>query len=123
MNGYKGKVKILDWTNDSIYFLTNCWDELIVWKFAGVAPQGQTPLTLGGHLGKIMEAKFQNKSSFLASGDDLGFVHFYDTAIGENLITGVKLKNKITKLCWSNDDKQLAIGTSHGEFVIMESPA
>jgi hypothetical protein len=64
MNGYKGKVKILDWTNDSIYFLTNCWDELIVWKFAGVAPQGQTPLTLGGHLGKIMEAKFQNKSSF-----------------------------------------------------------
>jgi WD40 repeat protein len=70
-----------------------------------------------------MQAKFQNKSSFLASGDDLGFVHFYDTAIGENLITGVKLKNKITKLCWSNDDKQLAIGTSHGEFVIMESPA
>lgn len=123
MNGYKGKVKILDWTNDSIYFLTNCWDELIVWKFAGVAPRGQEPLTLGGHLGKIMQAKFQNKSSFLASGDDLGFVHFYDTAIGENLITGVKLKNKITKLCWSNDDRRLAIGTSHGEFVIMESPA
>jgi hypothetical protein len=88
-----------------------------------VEPRGQEPLTLGGHLGIIKQAKFQNKSSFLASGDDLGFVHFYDAAIGENLITGVKLKNKITKLCWSNNDKHLAIGKSHGEFANMESPA
>jgi len=123
MNGYRGKVKLLDWTHDSNYFLTNCWDEIVVWKFAGIAPQGQVPITLSGHMGKITEAKFQNKSSLLVSGDDLGFVHFYDVQIGEEIITGVKLKNAISKICWSNDDKLLAVGTSNGEIVIMESPA
>ena len=123
MNGYRGKVKLLDWTYDSKFFLTNCWDELVLWKFEGVAPQGKEPLIITGHLGKITQAKFQNKSSFLASGDDKGFVHFYDAEIGSNLITGVKLKDSISKISWSKNDEQLAIGTNQGELVIMESPA
>ncbi len=123
MNGYRGKVKILDWTNDSNYFLTNCWDEMVVWKFAGIAPQGQVPITLSGHMGKITQAKFQNKNSFLVSGDELGLVLFYDVEIGKEFITGIKLRNSVSKICWSNDDSLLAIGTSHGELIIMESPA
>jgi WD40 repeat protein len=123
MNGYRGKVKILDWTIDSKYFLTNCWDELVVWKFAGKTPQGEEPLTLSGHLGKITQAKFQHNGSFLASGDDMGFVHFYDAEISENVITGIKLKNMVSKICWSYDDNLIAVGTSQGELIIMESPA
>ncbi len=123
MNGYKGKVKLLDWTNDAKFFLTNCWDELVIWQFEGKSPQGQEALILNGHLAKITQAKFQNKGSFLASGDELGFVHFYDAEIGNNLILGVKLKNTISNLCWSNNDKYMALGTSQGELVIMESPA
>ena len=123
MNGYRGKVKLLDWTHNAKYFLTNCWDEMVVWKFEGKAPQGQQPIILNGHMGKITQAKFQNRNSFLASGDELGLVLFYDVEIGEKFITGIKLKNSVSKIAWSNNDKLLAIGTSNGELIIMESPA
>jgi len=123
MSGYRGKVKLVDWTHDSKYFLTNCWNQMVVWEFAGIAPQGQVPKTLSGHPGKITQAKFQNKNSFLASGDDLGLVLFFDVEIGEKFITGIKLKNAVSKICWSNDDKLIAIGTSNGEIVIMVSPS
>ncbi|MBA2613074.1 MAG: hypothetical protein H0U95_13980 [Bacteroidetes bacterium] len=123
MNGYKGKVKILNWTNDAKYFLTNCWDEIVVWKFAGKSPQGQSPITLNGHLSKITQAEFQNRNTFLASGDDSGMVLFFDVEIGDKFITGIKLQNPISKIEWSADDNLLAVGTAHGEIIIMESPA
>ncbi|MFO0434083.1 MAG: WD40 repeat domain-containing protein, partial [Sphingobacteriaceae bacterium] len=122
MNGYRGKVKTMDWTTDSNYFLTNCWNEIVVWKFAGKSPQGQTPIILDSHLEKITQATFQNKGSFLASGDELGFLMFYDVEIGEKAITGAKLKHAVSKLKWSNDNSLLAAGTANGELIIMESP-
>ena len=74
-------------------------------------------------MAKITQAKFQYKNSFLASGDELGFVLFYDVEIGEKFITGIKLKNAVSTISWSNDDTLLAVGTSHGQLILMESPA
>lgn len=123
MNGYRGKVKILEWTTDAKYFLTNCWNEIVIWKFNGKSPQGQTPIILSGSLSKVTQAAFQGNQTFLATGDELGMILFYDVEIGEKFITGVKLKNEISSLKWSNKNNLLAAGTSQGELVIMESPA
>lgn len=123
MSGYRGKVKILEWTHDSNYFLTNCWDEIVIWKMSGSAPTGQEPITLMGHFGKITAAKFQQKSTFLASGDSLGLLLFYDVAIGSKFIFGLKIKNEISSLAWSKNDFYLAVGSTQGELIIMESPA
>jgi len=123
MNGYKGKVKILEWSSDSKYFLTNCWDEIIVWEVSGVAPMGQQPITLSGHMGKVTTAQFQNNNTFLASGDEIGLLLFYDLEISKKFITGVKLKNEISTLAWSKDGNYLAVGTANGEVIIMDSPA
>jgi WD40 repeat protein len=122
MNGYKGKVKILDWTYDARYFLSNCWDDLVIWKFAGVAPQGQVPISCIGHLSKITSASFQNKSYCLVSGDEDGIILFHDPELGEKHIVGVKLMAEISSLKWSGNDLYLAAGTAMGELVIMESP-
>ena len=120
MSGYRGKVKILEWSFDSKYFLTNCWDEMVVWEVSGVAPMGQQPIILLGHKAKITSAKFQSNNAVLASGDETGLLLFYDLTISDKAITGVNLETEISALNWSNDNNFLAIGTANGEVIIME---
>lgn len=123
MTGYKGKVKILDWTNDSRFFLTNCWSELVVWEVNGKPPVGGKPVMLRGNLGRITAAKFQHKGAFMVSGDEIGLLLFYHLESGDTFIAGAKIKDEVSCLSWSHSDTFLAVGTNQGEIILMESPA
>ena len=77
---------------------------------------------LKAHLNKITSLKFQNKEKVLASGDNTGLVLMWYPTMSEEFIAGATLKSEVTKLSWSPDDSQLAVGTKDGEIVILEAP-
>lgn len=122
MSGYNGKVKLMDWTTDSKYFLTNCWNEIVIWKFAGKSPQGQVPISINTHVERITQVSFQKNSACIASGDEMGFVFFHDTEKPSIKNIGTCLSQEISKLCWSPDGLNLAASTADGKLVIMRTP-
>ncbi len=122
MSGYTSKVKELSWDSQSKYLASNCYNEIIVWEVNGKAPLKQTPIIHRGHNVKINSLLFQNDSYVLASGDDRGFVLFWDPDESNDFLAGTKLPEAISTMCWSGDDYSLAVGTKEGAVVLIDSP-
>jgi WD40 repeat protein len=123
MSGYPGKVKNLAWDFKSSLLATESFNQIVVWKFNGKAPVGQTPLMLEGHEGKVTSLRFQHKEDLLISGDNKGNVLFWIPSITHMALAGANTKSEVTATSWSPDDSQVAIGTREGEILILDSPA
>lgn len=123
MSGYKGKVRLLEWDSQAKYFLTNCWDEVVIWHFDGKAPTGQVPWTLREHQQKITAMRCQHRGEVFATADTRGALLFYRANDDElSFFAGYNAGVEITCLAWSPDDSHLAFGTAEGEVLAIKTP-
>jgi WD40 repeat protein len=93
-----------------------------VWDCAGAGPEGREPAMLP-HEAPVCAVAFQNRHGLLAVASGDGAVQLWSPERKQPLRATVKMPSPATKLCWSPDDEQLAIGTEKGHVFVLRCNA
>ena len=118
MSGYESKVKFLSFDHTSRWLATGGGRDACVWDCAGVGPEGREPAMLP-HDAPISAVAFQNTHGLLAAASADGVVQLWSPERKQPLRATVKMPAAATKLVWSPDDQQLAIGTVKGHVFVL----
>ena len=122
MSGYEGKVKFLSFDHTSRWLATSGGREACIWDCAGAGPEGREPAMLP-HEAPVCAVKFQNAHGLLATASTDGVVHLWSPERRSPLRATVKMPTPATKLAWSPDDRQLAIGSEKGAVYVLQCEA
>lgn len=122
MSGYETKVKHLSFDQTSRWLATSGGRESCIWDCAGAGPEGREPAMLP-HEAPVCGVKFQNKHGLLASAAQDGSVQLWSPERPKPLRATVKMPTAATRLAWSPDDSQLAIGTEKGHVYVLKCVA
>lgn len=122
MSGFPNKVKHLQWHYEGNLLATNSGKEVIVWDFSGTGPANKEPIILKGHFLNVTALAFQHNNDILVSGDEGGLLFFFCPQISNNSDDIVHVKQAVTAICWSPNDKTIAVGTEDGGLFMIESP-
>ncbi len=120
MSGYESKVKHLAFDHTSHWLATGGGRDVCVWDCSGAGPEGREPAMLP-HDTPICAVAFQNTHGLLASASTDGVVQLWSPERKQPLRATVKMPASATKLAWSPDDRQLAIGTEKGHVFVLRS--
>jgi WD40 repeat protein len=120
MSGYEGKVKFLSFDHTSRWLATGGGRDACVWDCSGAGPEGREPAMLP-HDAPICAVAFQNAHGLLAAASSDGAVQLWSPERKQPLRATVKMPAPATKLVWSPDDRQLAIGTDKGFVYVLKS--
>ncbi|MEO7599240.1 MAG: WD40 repeat domain-containing protein [Opitutus sp.] len=118
MSGYEGKVKFLAFDHTSRWLATGGGRDACVWDCSGKGPEGREPAMLP-HDAPISAVSFQNTHGLLAAASSDGVVQLWSPERKQPLRATVKMPAAATKLVWSPDDRQLAIGTAKGHVFVL----
>jgi len=119
MSGYEGKVKELSYDCTSRWLATGGGKDVCVWDCSGDGPEGREP-TMLPHDAKICAVAFQHTHGLLASASQDGVLMIWSPDRKQPLRATVRMPSPATKLCWSPDDRQLAIGSEKGIVYILK---
>lgn len=119
MSGYESKVKHLSYDFRGRYLATSGGREACIWDCEGTGPAGREPHMLP-HEAPICAVAWQNQSGVLASASQDGVVRLWNPESSTQLLANVKLPNPATQLCWSADDRLLAIGNDQGVVYVLK---
>lgn len=122
MSGFPNKVKHLHWHYEGNLLATNSGKEVIVWDFSGTGPANKEPDMLKGHFLNVTALAFQHNNDILVSGDEGGLLLFFCPKISSHSDYIINVSHQITALCWSPDDKTVAVGTADGGLYMIECP-
>lgn len=122
MSGYETKVKHLSFDQSSRWLATSGGRDACIWDCAGAGPEGREPAMLP-HEAPVCGVKFQNTHGLLASAAQDGSVQLWSPERAKPLRATVKMPSAATKLAWSPDDSQLAIGTERGHVFVLKCVA
>ena len=122
MSGYEGKVKFLAFDHTSRWLATGGGHDACVWDCAGAGPEGREPAMLP-HDAPICAVSFQNTHGLLAAASSDGVVQLWSPERKQPLRATVKMPAAATKLVWSPNDQQLAIGTAKGHVFVLRCEA
>lgn len=122
MSGYEGKVKFLSFDHTSRWLATGGGRDACVWDCSGAGPEGREPAMLP-HDAPICSVAFQNTHSLLAVASSDGVVQLWSPERKQPLRATVKMPAAATKLAWSPDDRQLAIGSEKGLLYVLKCEA
>lgn len=122
MSGYESKVKHLAFDHTSHWLATGGGRDVCVWDCSGAGPEGREPAMLP-HDTPICAVAFQNTHGLLASASTDGVVQLWSPERKQPLRATVKMPAAATKLAWSPDDSQLAIGTEKGHVFVLRCEA
>lgn len=120
MFGYPRKVRELSWDSGSRYLATGGGADVTIWDCAGKGPEGSTPIVLRAHQAALGALAFQHLGQLLASADEDGDVCIWRPARNKKLLAQTGLKDGISHMSWSADDRLLALGGDHGELAVTE---
>lgn len=120
MSGYEGKVKFLSYDHTSRWLATGGGRDACVWDCSGSGPEGREPAMLP-HDAPVCSVAFQNTRGLLATASNDGVVHLWSPERKQPLRATVKMPAAATKLVWSPDDRQLAIGTEKGHVFVLKT--
>lgn len=118
MSGYEGKVKFLSFDHTSRWLATSGGRDACIWDCAGDGPEGREPAMLP-HAAPVCAVKFQNAHGLLATASQDGVVQLWSPERKQPLRATVKMPAAATKLAWSPDDGQLAIGSEKGNVYVL----
>ena len=119
MSGYDGKVKFLSFDHSSRWLATSGGREACIWDCAGEGPEGREPAMLP-HEAPVCAVAFQNTHGLLATAAQDGTVQLWSPERPKPLRATVKMPSAATKLAWSPDDRQLAIGSEKGAVYVLK---
>lgn len=122
MSGYEGKVKYLSYDHTARWLATGGGRDACVWDCSGAGPEGREPAMLP-HEAPVCAVAFQNRHGLLAVASGDGAVQLWSPERKQPLRATVKMPSPATKLCWSPDDEQLAIGTEKGHVFVLRCNA
>jgi WD40 repeat protein len=122
MSGYEGKVKYLSFDHTSRWLATGGGRDACVWDCTGAGPEGREPAMLP-HETPVCAVAFQNAHGLLASASSDGVVHLWSPERKQPLRVTIKMPAAATKLRWSPDDRQLAIGSEKGIVYVLKCEA
>lgn len=122
MSGYETKVKHLSFDQTSRWLATSGGRDSCIWDCAGAGPEGREPAMMP-HEAPVCGVKFQNKHGLLASAAQDGSVQLWSPERPKPLRATVKMPSAATRLVWSPDDSQLAIGTEKGHVYVLKCVA
>ncbi len=122
MSGYEGKVKELSFDQTSRWLATGGGKDCCVWDCAGAGPEGREP-TMLPHEAKICAVAFQHTHGLLATGSQDGVLQIWSPERRQPLRATVRMPAAATKLVWSPDDAQLAIGSEKGVIYVLKCEA
>ena len=118
MSGYETKVKHLSFDHTSRWLATSGGKDSSIWDCSGEGPEGREP-TMLPHDSPVCAVAFQNHHGLLATGAQDGTVQLWSPDRRQPLRATVKIPATPTKLNWSPDDRQLAIGTEKGAVYVL----
>jgi WD40 repeat protein len=122
MSGYEGKVRFLSFDHSSRWLATSGGRDACVWDCAGAGPEGREPAMLP-HEAPVCAVKFQHAHGLLATASSDGVVHLWSPERRSPLRATVKMPTPATRLAWSPDDRQLAIGSEKGAVYVLRCEA
>ncbi|MDP3069362.1 MAG: WD40 repeat domain-containing protein [Opitutaceae bacterium] len=122
MSGYETKVKHLTYDQTSRWLATSGGRDCCVWDCSGAGPEGREPAMLP-HDAPLCAVSFQNTHGLLATASADGHVRLWSVDRRTPLRATVKMPAPATKLAWSPDDRQLAIGSEKGAVYVLKSEA
>ena len=122
MSGYEGKVKFLSFDHTSHWLATSGGSEACIWDCTGDGPEGREPAMLP-HGAPVCAVAFQHTHGLLATASADGVVQLWSPDRAKPLRATVKMPAAATKLAWSPDDRQLAIGSEKGAIYVLKSEA
>ena len=119
MSGYEGKVKHLSYAHDSRWLATGGGHDACIWDCAGAGPEGREP-AMFPHAAPVCAVAFQTTHGLLATASTDGVVQLWSPGRSQPLRATVKMPAAATKLAWSPDDRQLAIGSEQGALYVLK---
>ena len=119
MSGYEGKVKHLAFDHTSRWLATAGGHDACIWDCSGAGPEGRTPAMLP-HESPVSGLAFQGSHGLLASAASDGTVMLWSIERKQPLRATVKMPHAPTRLAWSPDDRQLAIGSEKGVVYVLK---
>ncbi len=122
MSGYEGKVKFLSFDHSSRWLATSGGREACIWDCTGEGPEGREPAMLP-HEAPVCAVAFQNTHGLLATAAQDGTVQLWSPERKQPLRATVRMPGAATKLAWSPDDRQLAIGSEKGAVYVLKCEA
>ncbi|MBS0662929.1 MAG: WD40 repeat domain-containing protein [Verrucomicrobia bacterium] len=122
MSGYEGKVRELSFDHTSRWLATGGGKDCCIWDCAGAGPEGREP-TMLPHDAKICAVAFQRSHGLLATSSQDGVLQIWSPERRQPLRATVKMPAAATKLVWSPDDAQLAIGSEKGVIYVLKCEA
>ncbi len=122
MSGYETKVKFLSFDCGSRWLATSGGRDACIWDCSGAGPEGREPAMLP-HDAPVCAVQFQHTHGLLATGAQDGTVQLWSPERRQPLRATVKMPAAATKLVWSPDDRQLAIGTEKGHVFVLKCEA
>ena len=122
MSGYETKVKHLSYDHTSRWLATSGGRECCVWDCSGAGPEGREPAMLP-HEAPLCAVAFQHTHGILTTASADGTVCLWSVDRAKPLRATVKMPAPATKLAWSPDDRQLAIGSEKGAVYVLKCEA
>lgn len=122
MSGYETKVKHLSYDCTSRWLATSGGRDACIWDCSGEGPEGREPAMLP-HDAPLCAVAFQNTHGLLATAAQDGTVQLWSPERPKPLRATVKMPAAATKLVWSPDDRQLAIGSEKGAVYVLKCEA
>ena len=119
MRGYAAKVRQLAWHRGSRWLATGGGEAVSVWDCSGRGPEGRQPTMLEWHNDLISALHYQPAGDWLASGARDGSVGIWSPTQRQQFLTGGKIASGVTRVAWSPDGTQLAVGGEAGEIQIL----
>ncbi|HEX3729450.1 MAG TPA: WD40 repeat domain-containing protein [Opitutaceae bacterium] len=119
MSGYETKVKHLAFDRSGRWLATGGGRDACVWDCAGAGPEGRAP-AMFPHDAPVSALAFQHRHGLLATAAADGTVMLWSPDRRQPLRATVKMTQPPTKLAWSQDDGQLALGSAQGAVYVLK---
>ena len=122
MSGYEGKVRHLSFDHTSRWLATSGGRDACIWDCSGAGPDGREPKMLP-HDQPVCAVAFQHGHGLLATAATNGTVNLWSPERKQPLRATVQMPSAPTRLAWSPDDRQLAIGSEKGVVYVLKCDA
>jgi WD40 repeat protein len=122
MSGYESKVKHLSFDQTSRWLATGGGRDACIWDCSGKGPEGREPAMLP-HDAPICALAFQRSHGLLVTASQDGVVMLWSPERKQPLRATIRMPAPATKLAWSPDDRQLAIGSEKGTVYVVKCEA